>query len=106
MVGVIAILGFFSIVIYLSGLIMGSVGEKESGEETGREGEREKKESVIKTARATEGEMEEELKKVAAIAAVTAMLESSKAVPQKSSVSERRRERKARYPSPWMMVRE
>jgi hypothetical protein len=106
MLGVIAILGFFSLVIYLSGMIMGSVKEKESGEEMRDirigEGKGEKKESEMKTMGAAEDE-EEELRKIAAIAAVTAMVESIKS--PKSRMPERTK-RKARYPSPWMMVRE
>ncbi len=106
MLGVIAILGFFSLIIYLSGRIMVSVKERGSGEgrrETGKEeGKREgeKKGTEMKTA-ATE-DTEEELRKIAAIAAVTAMVDSSKS--PESRTSERRR--KARYPSPWMVVRE
>ncbi|MDY6984969.1 MAG: hypothetical protein SVE93_00970 [Candidatus Thermoplasmatota archaeon] len=103
MFGVIAILGFFSFVIYLSGMIMGSVKEKKSGEETREirigEGEGERKEPEMKTM-ATE-DAEEELKKVAAIAAVVAMAEGE----QKEKMPEKRK-REARYPSPWMVVRE
>lgn len=97
MLGVIAILGFFSLVIYLSGRILGSVKKRESEEETKEIRKEERKGSEMKAAE----DAEEELRKIAAIAAVVAMAEGG----QREKIPERRK-RKARYPSPWMVVGE
>jgi len=103
MVGVIALLGFFSLVIYLSGMIF----RFNKGKGT------EKKEEPGEVVAETKGveDSEEELRKIAAIAAVVAMVDGEQKVKEKvkerSKENERvRRKREARYPSPWMVVRE
>jgi hypothetical protein len=117
MLGVMAILGFFSLVIYASGIILSSSKGKDKGKEKGEteKGEiergEEKKEAAVSEAgsRGAIGDSaDEELKKVAAIAAVIAMAESGAQVKAKTPVSESRKNRgiRARYPSPWALVRE
>jgi len=101
MVGVIAILGFFSIVIHLSGLFF-SRSEKSENESSGSEVEAEMGE---KTGQKGSGN-EEELRKVAAVAAVVAMLKGQGKAGAPSAIKRARPVSQKRYPSPWMQVRE
>jgi len=100
-VGVIVILGFFSIVIYLSGLFF-SRSEKSDNESSGSEVEAKMGE---KTGLKESGS-EEELRKVAVVAAVVAMLKEQGKAGAPSMIKRARSASQKRYPSPWMQVRE